>query len=378
MIKILFFIDSISGGGAEKVLRNLVNNMDQSKFEITVQTINDPVNAAELLKAGIRYKTINRFKNRFLNRIYQYWIRLCAELKILYPLYIKDDYDIEVAYLECGPTKIIASSTNKKAAKIAWVHCDLEKKEGFADSVEKSRKYYQKFDRIVCVSQNVMQSFEKFFGMQTKAVVLYNVNDEKEILEKAEECIKIKRDDKKILMETIGRLSREKGVDRAVSVCNYLKTQGYNFELWILGEGKERQNLERIIKENNLSEYVKLMGFVSNPYPYIKMADIIVCPSRYEGLSTVITEGLVLGKAIVTTDCSGMRELLGKSEYGIITDNSEEGLYNGIKQLMDNPVAIENISEKAKQRGNVLSKAKTVAFIEGFFEKIIQKNMSGE
>ena len=120
------------------------------------------------------------------------------------------------------------------------------------------------------------------------------------------------------------------------------------------------------------------MGFVSNPYPYIKMADIIVCPSRYEGLSTVITEGLVLGKAIVTTDCSGMRELLGKSEYGIITDNSEEGLYNGIKQLMDNPVAIENISEKAKQRGNVLSKAKTVAFIEGFFEKIIQKNMSGE
>ena len=122
MIKILFFIDSISGGGAEKVLRNLVNNMDQSKFEITVQTINDSVKADTLLKDGIRYKTINRFKNRVLNKLYQYWIRLCAELKILYSLYIKDDYDIVVAYLECGPTKIIASSTNRKAVKIAWVH----------------------------------------------------------------------------------------------------------------------------------------------------------------------------------------------------------------------------------------------------------------
>ena len=101
MIKILFFIDSISGGGAEKVLRNLVNNMDQSKFEITVQTINDSAKADTLLKDGIRYKTINRFKNRVINGLYQYWIRLCAEVKILYPLYIRDNYDIEVAYLEC-------------------------------------------------------------------------------------------------------------------------------------------------------------------------------------------------------------------------------------------------------------------------------------
>ena len=205
MIKILFFIDSISGGGAEKVLRNLVNNMDQSKFEITVQTINDSVKAETLLKDGIRYKTINRFKNRVLNKLYQYWIRLCAELKILYPLYIKDDYDIEVAYLECGPTKIIASSTNKKAVKIAWVHCDLEKKEGFADSIEKSRKYYEKYDEIVCVSENVKQSFEKLFGTDMETTVLYNVNDENEIIEMAQAQINIKREKDVPLLEVIGR-----------------------------------------------------------------------------------------------------------------------------------------------------------------------------
>lgn len=373
MIKILFFIDSISGGGAEKVLRNLVNNMDQSKFEITVQTINDSAKADTLLKDGIRYKTINRFKNRVINGLYQYWIRLCAEVKILYPLYIRDNYDIEVAYLECGPTKILASSTNKKAVKIAWVHCDLEKKEGFADSLPKSKKYYKRFDKIVCVSKNIKESFEKLFGKDPESIVLYNVNDENEILEKAEEQVNINREMSGPLIEVIGRLSEEKGVDRLIRVCSRLKKNRYNFQLWVLGEGKERGNLEKIIEENNLSEYVKLLGFISNPYPYIKLADILVCPSRYEGLSTVVTEGLILGKAVVTTQCSGMKELLGDSEYGIITENSEQGLYYGLKKMLDAPGTISELSKRAKQRGKMMKKKTTVEVTEKFFIQLVMK-----
>lgn len=373
MIKILFFIDSISGGGAEKVLRNLVNNMDQSQFEITVQTINDQVNAAELLKDGIRYKTVNRFKNRFLNRIYQYWIRLCAELKILYPLYIKDDYDIEVAYLECGPTKIIASSTNKRAVKIAWVHCDLEKKEGFADSVKKSRKYYQKFDRIVCVSQNVKQSFEKLFGMETKAVVLYNVNDEKEILEKSEEKPRmlLQRKPTGRLFVAVGRLTWQKGFDRLIECCRLLRDEKYDFELWILGEGPERSYLEQLIDKNQLNDCVKLTGFVSNPYVYMKEADILVCSSRYEGISTFVTEGLILGKAVLTTACTGMQELLGRSEYGLITGESTEGLYGGMKKMLDIPGLVVSYSLKAKERSSMFEKKVALKNIESFFQQIL-------
>ena len=113
MIKILFFIDGITGGGAEKVLRTLVNNMDQSKFDITVQTLEES-DPTQYLVPGIRYKAINRCKTPLGLKLFHYWVRLCAELKWLYPLYIKDDYDIEVAYLECGPTKIMAGSTNKR------------------------------------------------------------------------------------------------------------------------------------------------------------------------------------------------------------------------------------------------------------------------
>lgn len=375
MIKILFFIDSISGGGAEKVLRNLVNNMDQSKFEITVQTINDSVKADTLLKDGIRYKTINRFKNRVLNKLYQYWIRLCAELKILYSLYIKDDYDIEVAYLECGPTKIIASSTNKKAVKIAWVHCDLEKKEGFADSIEKSRKYYEKYDKIVCVSENVKQSFEQLFGPGMETTVLYNVNDENEILEKAELPVPFQKKSSGELFVAVGRLTRQKGFDRLIEACRLLRDEGYSFELWILGEGSEREKLEELIRKYRLEDIISLLGFVENPYPYIKKADILVCSSRYEGMSTVVTEGLILGKAIVTTACTGMMELLGDSEYGIITEDNSHALFNGINEMLNTPDLLEDYAGKAKQRGNLFKKKVTVEVTENFFDQIFLNKM---
>ena len=111
MINILFFIDTLTGGGAEKVLRTLVNNMDQSEFRITVQTLEE-VDSQEYLVPRIRYKAINRSKTAWGKRLVHFWLRVCAELNWLFPLYIKDDFDIEVAYLECGPTKFLAGSTN--------------------------------------------------------------------------------------------------------------------------------------------------------------------------------------------------------------------------------------------------------------------------
>ena len=308
MKKILFFIDDLAGGGAEKVLRTLVNNMDQSKFQITVHTINaaDPEG---LLVPGIRYKAINRCKTPLGKKLFSYWIRLCAELKWLYPLYIKDDYDIEVAYLECGPTKIIAGSTNKKAKKIAWVHCDLEKKENLSSQFEKMKQQYQTFDRIVCVSQNVKDSFVRLFGSKPDAVVLYNVNDEKEIIAKTAEFPVIKAAGVNLVAS--GRLTPQKSFDRLLQACTLLKQNSYDFHLRILGEGSERQKLESLIRELHLVDSVTLMGFQSNPYPYVDAADLVVCSSVYEGLSTVITEALILGKPVVTTPCTVCRSFWG-------------------------------------------------------------------
>lgn len=370
MIKILFFMDTLSGGGAEKVLQTLVNNMDQQEFDITVHTLNE-VDPTRYLAPGIRYKAVNRCKTAWGRKLFSYWLRLCAELKWLYPLYMKDDYDIEVAYLECGPTKILAGSTNKKALKLAWVHCELEKKEGIAAQAERLKTYYKAYDKAVCVSENVKESFARLFGDNPEAAVLHNVIDETEILAKAD-AFEVSQTEGTTLV-AVGRLTNQKGFDRLLEACSLLKRDGYVFYLRILGEGPERPNLEEQIRREKLENCVELLGFQNNPYPYLKAADLAVCSSRYEGLSTAVTEALILGKPVVTTPCTGMEELLGDSEYGLITGDSVEGIYLGIRKMLDEPKLVECYAQAAARRGKEFSKEMVLTQTERFFQSELEK-----
>ena len=367
MIKILFFIDGITGGGAEKVLRTLVNNMDQSKFEITVQTLED-VDPKQYLAPGIRYKAINRCKTPLGRKLFHYWVRLCAELKWLYPLCIRDDYDIEVAYLECAPTKILSGSTNQKAQKIAWLHCDLEKRG--MDNPKKAKAWYDRYDKVVCVSETVKRSFHKVIGSSTDACILYNVNDETDILSKAE-AFEVDKPEP-VTFLTVGRLSYEKGNDRLLDACKMLKDAGYAFNIWLVGDGPEREKLMQKASDSGLDEQVSFLGFQTNPYPYIKTADVIVTPSRYEGFSTVVTEAMILGKSVVTTPCSGMDELLGDNEFGLITEDSVEGIYQGMKKMLENPELRAHYAQKAAIRGRDFSKEKLVSQTEQFFRELLK------
>lgn len=366
MIKILFFIDELSGGGAEKVLRTLVNNMDRSKFEVTVQTV-EPVDPAEYLVPGIRYKAINRAKSKIGKKLMSCWIRLCAELKWLYPLYIRDSYDIEIAYLECGPTKMLAGSTNKDAVRLAWVHCDLEKK-GFGNP-DKVRQYYKTYDKVVCVSEDVRKAYVRLFGNRPEALVLYNVNDEAEILEKADAFLP--EDMFLPTIVSVGRLSFEKGNDRLLEACRLLQEDGYVFRLWLVGDGPERKNLEKMVLDYGLEKCVLFWGFQKNPYPYMKASSFLVVPSRYEGFSTVVTEALILGKPVVTTPCSGMDELLGDSEYGLITEDTTEGIYAGLKRVLDDPQLLEHYAQMAAVRSKDFSKEQLLKQTEQFFEDLL-------
>lgn len=366
MIKILFFIETLGGGGAEKVLCDLVNHMDRSKFDITVQTL-WPSEGRKRLAEWIKYKSVYRNNGR-LN---QYRMRLESALGLVYPLRMKDDYDIEVAYLECGTTKILSSSTNKSAAKIAWVHCDLAIQ--MADNLEafkaKAAPQYKKFDRVVCVSEDVLRSFRELFGEETPSCVLYNTVDDEAIKERAELALPEIAEKRRMTLITLGRLTSQKGYDRLLEIHRRLVGDGMQYDLWILGEGENRAKLEAFINENCLSDSVKLFGFQSNPYPFIKAADLLVCSSRYEGFSTFVTEGLILGKPIVTTDCTGMRELLGDSEYGFITENTVEGLYEGMKRCLEDQALVSDIERKAKERGKEFSAGALTRRAERFLEE---------
>lgn len=368
MIKILFFIETLSGGGAEKVLIDLVNHMDQSLFDITVQTL-WPAEAAEKLNKGIRYRHVYSSNSR-PNR---YRMRLESSLGLIYRLSIKDNYDIECAYLEMGSTKILASSTNKKAKKIAWVHCDLMKAvSNPQDFAKKNASRYAKFDRIVCVSNGIKQSFDKLFGNRFHSVVLNNVIDDEVILKRArEDAPDFQRTGVPVVM-AVGRLSVPKNYYRLLKAHEQILNDGINHQLWIIGEGPERSGLERYITEHALQNTVHMPGFRENPYAYMSRADVIVCSSSYEGYSTAITEAVILGKPIVTTDCYGMREILGDSEFGMITENTDAGFYSGLKAMLDNAELRNTFSNHAAERRIVFSAQKLTHGTEQFISELVE------
>ena len=363
-IRILFFIENLSEGGAEKVLRNLVNHMDQTRFDVTVQTV-WPCDASRYLAQGVRYQSMYAARSR-ANRL-RY--RLEAASGLAYRLHIKDDFDIECAYLEMGPTKVMAASTNKKAKKLAWVHCDLKKKVGDTEAfVKKTADWYRRFDKVVCVSQNVRDSFVDLFGNTPESVVVYNTIDDAEIQEKAKApCPVLKR---KLTALAIGRLTEQKGFDRLLEAHNSLIREGYDYDLWILGEGEMRGALEAEIRRNGLQGSVKLLGFQSNPYPYLKNCDIYVCSSRYEGMSTTVIESMILGNPVVTTDCTGMRELLGDSEYGLIVPNNTDGIASGLKKMISEDECRAFYAEKAAERGRGFRSDVLTGKLEAFLENL--------
>ena len=362
-IKVLFYIDTLIGGGAEKVLRNLVNSMDYNKFEITVQTTFKE-DVSEYFNEQINYRYCYKSKNSISRLIF----RAEAAAGLVYPLHIKDDYDIEVAYLEAASTKIMSGSTNKKAKKLAWVHCDLRKitdnPEAYA---QKAKAWYEKFDKVICVSENVRQGFKELFGNTPESVVVYNTIDDKEVMEKAEENLPEDITKNKLTLVMVGRLMAQKNYPRLLKTAKKLLEEGFNFDLWILGEGEKRNTLEEYISQNSLSNNVKLLGFRNNPYPFIKNADLLVCSSNYEGFSTFVTEGLILGKTVVTTNCSGMDELLGENEFGIITENNDESFIEGLRKILSNPPLLDEYTKKAQTRGKQFSKEMLTAQTENIF-----------
>lgn len=364
-IKILFFMETIDGGGAEKVLRNLVNNMDQQRFDITVQTI-FPDEGAALLASGIRYRAMYPARTRAT----EWSFRLETALGLAYPLRMRSDYDIECAYLECGATKVLAGSTNRKAVKLAWVHCDLQKAMkdpvGFAT---KTKKYYQKYDRVVCVSDLGQQSFRELFGQEIQTVIVHNTVDCEEILQNAQ----VPTGDlpEEPLVVSLGRLAEPKCYLRLLKAHKRLLKEGLAHRLLILGEGPDRKMLESFIRENALGDTVSLPGFKTNPYPYLKAADMLACSSIYECFSTFVTEGLILGKPIVTTDVSGMRELLGDSEYGLITRVEDEDFYEGMKKMLLDETLRDSYAHKASIRGRDFTTKKLVSETETFFENCV-------
>lgn len=374
-LKLLFLIESLSGGGAEKVLSVLLKHIDKTKFDITLCTIVDTGIYVEEVKKYVKYTSIlgNPQKKNLLGKIlYKILYLLIYKIlpsKLIYTLFIPKGNDIEIAFVEGFCTKLLSHSTNKRAKKIAWVHIDLQKFPWIKDiykNFEQEKTSYSKYDKIVGVSNTVVSSVKKRYDLNN-VITLYNPIENFDIIQKSNESITLPPQTQAIRMVTVGRFVPQKAYDRLLRVIKRLYEDGYSIELWILGDGEQRSMLEEYINTHSLNKIVTLWGFQKNPYPYLKHSDIFVCSSISEGYSTAVTEALILELPVITTACSGMDELLLNGKCGLITNNTEEDLYFGIKKCLDHPDVLSTYKIQIKQRNKEFELSNRISQIENMF-----------
>lgn len=373
MIKILFLINTLSGGGAERVLVNLVNHMDKSKFDITVETMFAGGINESLLSSDVRYIKKNKLEIRGLSNI----IRYIPE-KVLYRYYIgNNDYDIIVAYMHGAPTKVISGCRNRETKRVTWLHNGNPAKGTFFrfwHSEKKAFDAYASLDAIVGVSRAVTEAFHIYTGISENLVTLYNTNDSQKIIDMSQVLWKPEGNYQFPIICTSGRLSAEKGFDRLISAAKKLWDEGHRFHILIMGSGPEEQNLKAQIQELSASEFVTMMGFCENPYAVMKQCDFYISSSREEGLATVLTEALTLEMAIISTDVSGAKEVLGEhNEYGLVVENSEKGIYSGLKEFLSNQDLVEKYRKGAAKRAELFDTKHTVSKTEEFFEQLVSR-----
>ena len=173
-----------------------------------------------------------------------------------------------------------------------------------------------------------------------------------EILQKSTEPASLPMKDT-LKLVTVGRLVHQKGYDRLVRVADRLVQEGFDFVLYIIGEGEERASLEQYIREHNLQDNVILLGYQANPYRFMRLCDLFVCSSRAEGFSMVISEAIILGLPVISTDCAGIRENLGEELCGIIVPNSEDALLEGLRNIIVSKDEFELYRQGTRHRGTV-------------------------
>ena len=369
MKKVLFVANTLQIGGAERILVNLLNNIDKNKYDVTVLALVNYGALVNEVKAipGIKYiggfngifkKTKLNEKSKFYkienkmmqHKLKKYARRIKHSTSELYKKFVKDEYDVEIAFLEGRVSKFVSKSTNEKSKKIAWIHTDINNENntnenfiGLSDEIES----FKRFDKIVCVSNMVKEKFIEKTGIKNNVQVQLNPIDSNNILELANEKLKFERKDEELILCAVGRLEPVKGYDRLLEIHKRLIDQSINHQLWFVGDGSAREFMEAYIRKNNLNDTVTLWGYQKNPYKFIKNSDIYVCSSIIEGLSSTAIEATFLEKIIVTTDCPGMEEILGKNnENALIVENNTDALFEGIKEILTN----EGIRKKYKKK----------------------------
>mgnify|MGYP003370427984 CR=1 FL=1 len=362
--KILFGITSLTLGGAERVLVDLANELCE-KYEITIFTIYAKGELEKQLSPKVRLQSLYPISFAMLTKAQKHVfmpLKIWLRKKHIYQTKIKRDYDVEIAFLE-GPITRLFSTENKETRKIAWVHNDISAVfgKGVKAKIKKwiDKKVYEKYQKIIFVSQDNKKKFEKIYQIKNEKEVIYNYIKKELVKEKANQKVSIEFDKKTINILTVARLVQQKAIDRLIKIHSKLIKEGIEHKIYVIGEGPERQKLEKIIKEEKVENSFILLGKKENPYPYIKQADYFALLSYYEGYPMVLLEARILGKDIIITDTAA-RETLKNYSHGKVVKNEEKEILSALREIIQKKKVKEEIKKEEYENEYILEKVKEI------------------
>jgi len=352
--KILFIIPSLGGGGAEKVLIDILEAFDYSSYDIDLFVIHHK---------GTHLKEIPKSVGKIYSIFYRWNLFFRAIYKVLRIIHLYDkyckiktnllfknsSYDTIISFTEEEAIKFHTFIFDKGIKNISWVHCDFMTNHPFSLYFKHKKEEltaYNKMDNIVFVSENIRNNFNKYFNIDKPTIkekIIYNYLDPDKIRNLSEaysvthQCITIC---------TVGRLQTVKGYDRLLRVSKMLKDKCYTFIIRIVGEGPLENKLKKYAESLNISDIVEFLGYKTNPYPYMKNSDIYICTSLSEALNVAILESICLGLPIVSTKTACACELL-TNDRGIITEHDDLSICNGLQLLLDSEEKRVEYSKKS-------------------------------
>ncbi len=369
MKKLLFVIESLHCGGAEKSLVTLLNNLDYSNYEVDLILTTKGGAFEKFVPDQVTTIYENIFSNysklgSFLARV-RFWLYKKIDVKGNYHSSqhfwraigkkmknYTNVYDVAIAYGQGFPTYFVAEKINA-GSKYSWLNTDHQK---LGYNAKFDYQSYRKFDKVVPVSEDSQRSLidaMQAIGKTLPTEIIKDISDKDQITKMSQEKTQLDEDSdaKKIL--TVCRLDKVKGLDMAVEACNILKAKGENIRWYVVGEGTERNFLEEQIKEKGLEENFVLLGFKENPYPYMRVCNIYAQTSLFEGLGLTVIEAAILCKPIVTTNFPTASTIVTHEETGLIAEMNANSIAENIsKYIRDDAFTAKIVKGLSKQENN--------------------------
>lgn len=353
---ILFVVDEKRMGGVSVLFETIISLMDISNYNIDLLVLH---NNGEMFKnlpssiniiygssyfEAIDYTMKEIIKKKSLKLLLKK-IKVVLDMKTGHienvikkerKKILTKKYDVEIAFKD-GFTALFTAFGDSKR-KIHWLHYEYKKTNPNGKYDKLFKRILPTFDKIVAVSDNVKKCFNDIYHLDDKVIVIYNVVNGEKIIELSKEESNVLLDSNELNLVSVGRLHEMKGYDRLIDTIYKLKSDGIfdNVKLRIYGDGPLFESLNQKISDLKLTNDVFLMGRVMNPYKYIKNSDLFILSSIYEPFGLVIVESLTLGVPVLATLNSATDKLISNNYNGLIVENSLDGLYSGLKKIIEN------------------------------------------